>query len=765
MSHPKALVALVCLLLTLVAATPVVAQGGGVLRGRVLIADGAPAAGATVSIDALGLATTTAADGSFAFPSVPTGTWEVIATMLVGTASASVKVTGATTPPVTLTLAPTLPGVAARISVTARADGMLRIADSASEGVVGRIDLETRPLLRVGELVETVPGVIATQHSGGGKANQYFLRGFNLDHGTDFAARVDGVPINMPSHGHGQGYLDLNFLIPEMVDAVRFRKGLVDVRDSDFSAAGAVDFDLRDRLDRSLISFAGGEYGYARALALGSVAVGGGDLIGGLELLHTDGPWTVPGNFRKLNAIARFTRADATGGVRFTALGYDASWDATDQIPLRAVDDSTLNRFDSLDDTTGGTSSRYGLTAEWSHTTSASMTSATAYLTAYDLDLYSNFTYLLEDPRQGDQFRQVDDRWLAGTDVLHERSSRLGDFDLIQRFGLQLRQDWIDNGLFRTAARQRLSTVREDSISALSIGPYADATVYWSPWLRTTAGVRADWYGVDVASDDPRNSGTGNDLLASPKLSIAFGPWASTELYGNFGGGFHSNDARGVTISIDPATGEPVPRVPLLVRGWGWETGVRTQAFPGLNSSIAVFGLDLDSELVYVGDAGGTEAGRPSRRRGIELANFYTPRPWLRFDVDIAFTRARFDDADPADRIPGALERVVAAGVAVDGYKQWSGSLRMRAFGNYPLTEDNTVRSEGSTLVNGRLAYLLPIGFEVGFEVFNLLDENVNDIEYYYASRLAGEPIGGIEDVHFHPAEPRTFRVLASWRR
>ena len=739
---------------------PALAQSAQRVEGTVVTPEGQPVADAIVSIAALGLATNTGDDGSFVLEGVPVGSWEISFGPADGPAlREQIQVTTEETRKTLRLTVPRLPrGVSTTLTVQARADGLVGRVDTASEGIVGQIDLQTRPLLRSGDLVETIPGVIATQHSAGGKANQYFLRGFNLDHGTDFGVRVDSVPVNMPSHGHGQGYLDLNFLIPELVQRLTFSKGFAAARNGDFTAAGAADFALRDRMEKNIIGFTGGEYGYARGLALGSGSLGGGDLLAGVELVHDDGPWEVPGNFRKLNLAVRFSRGGPVRGFRVTALGYDATWDSTDHIPRRAVEAGEISRFGTVDDTTGGASSRYSVTGEWWRAGPDSLIRLNGYLVGYDLDLYSNFTYALENPDRGDQFEQRDDRWIVGAEARYENDGRWGSFDVMNLAGFQLRRDRIDNGLFRTVARDRLSTVRADSISLLAASPHASSTIYWTPWLRSTFGVRGDFYSATVDSDDNRNSGSATKALASPKLSVALGPWASTELYGSFGGGFH-------TITVDPTTGLPADPVPLLVRGWGWELGVRTESLPGLNSSLSVFALDLDSELVFVGDAGGTEASRPSRRRGVELANFYSFRPWLRFDLDLALTHARFDDGDPANRIPGAVESVIAGGVAVDGWKRWSGALRVGHFGEFPLTEDDRVRAEASTLVNGRIAYRFPLGIEVGVEVFNLLDAEASDIQYYYASRLPGEPAAGLEDVHFHPVEPRTFRVLASWRR
>jgi outer membrane receptor protein involved in Fe transport len=276
--------------------------------------------------------------------------------------------------------------------------------------------------------------------------------------------------------------------------------------------------------------------------------------------------------------------------------------------------------------------------------------------------------------------------------------------------------------------------------------------------------MRADFYRVDVESDNPLNSGERSDGLVSPKLSLVVGPWNRTEVYANFGGGFHSNDARGATIAVDPVTGDPAEPVDPLVRAWGLDFGFRTQAARGLHTALTFFRLDVDSELLFIGDGGATEASRPSRRYGIEWANFYEPLDWLKVDLDVAFTRARFHDADPANRIPGAMETVLATGLAVDSESGWSGSLRWRYFGPKPLLEDDSVRSESSSFVTARLAYELPRGVRVGFEVFNLFDQEASDVDYYYESRLPGEPFGGFSDIHFHPLQSRSVRFFIEWR-
>ncbi|MBW8877588.1 MAG: TonB-dependent receptor [Acidobacteria bacterium] len=650
------------------------------------------------------------------------------------------------------------------IQVIDRASDLVGVADSASEGVTGRKELEQRPILRPGELLETVPGVVITQHSGSGKANQYFLRGFNLDHGTDFRVTVDDIPVNMPSHGHGQGYTDLNFLIPELVDTVRYKKGAYYADEGDFSAAGAAEISYVDSLTQGIAAVTPGMDGYRRLSTADSRKYGSGELLGGLEVVHNDGPWVHPDDYRKLNGILRWSRGDAANGFTLTAMGYDGKWSSTDQIPQRAVDEGLVSRFGTIDPSDGGRSYRYSLAADWRQGGGSSLTRASAYVLRYGLNLFSDFTYFLDDPVHGDQFEQLDNRTVTGFQVERQYVSTWGNREVETEMGLQVRNDSINNGLFHTEDRRLLSVTRRDEIEELTGGPYVQARVHWNPWLRTVTGLRADEYYTDVKSDLGVNSGRRNAAILSPKLAVTLGPWNETEYYLNYGYGFHSNDARGATIRVDPKTLEPVEPVTPLVRAKSAEVGVRTSAFKNFQTSVTVFRLDLDSELVFSGDGGTTEASRPSRRAGIEVQNFWRPRPWLSLDLDYAYSRAHFTNFDPVgDHIPGAIGNALSAGISVDDKGPWFGSLRLRYFGPRPLIEDNSVRSKASSLVNLRLGRRFPNGLSVATEIFNLLNNEVSDIDYYYASQLHGEP-EPVTDVHFHPAEKRSVRLALEWR-
>lgn len=658
----------------------------------------------------------------------------------------------------------TRPVVIDPIHVTGRSDDLIGTARTASEGYVGARDLRSRPITREGELLETVPGLVVTQHSGEGKANQYFVRGFNLDHGTDFLTRVEGMPVNMPTHGHGQGWTDLNFLIPELVHHLEYKLGVYHAELGDFGSAGGAEFRLVRTLDRPFASVSTGQNGLARLAAGGSARVGVGDLLLGGEAKAYDGPWEVGQNLRKFSGVARYSWE--RGPSRFSVLGmaYRNRWNATDQVPLRAVKSGLIGRFGQIEPDDGGSSQRYSLSGSWRRTADNSAQEIRLYGIRSDLDLYSNFTYFLDDTR-GDQFQQVDRRTVIGAEAQHTQNlRRLGAAHLLTT-GLQTRTDWIgDVGLYRTHARTRIGTVRQDDVLQTQAGVFLEANSRWSGRFRSVVGVRADGYRFDVDSDRPGNSGTRTAGIISPKGSLVFSPARETELYLSGGYGFHSNDARGTTIRVDPVTGEPAKRVDPLVRSRGAEVGLRASPVRGLRSTMTLWALTLDSELLFVGDAGATEPSTTSNRRGVTWANFYRPVPELSIDADVSFARARLGDvAADENRIPGALEQVFAGGIAWAPARGPFGALRLRHFGSYPLIEDNRVRADPATLLNASLGYLLPSGVRLEATVLNLLDSEAADIQYYYASRLPGEAAEGVEDVHFHPVEPRQLRVSLHW--
>lgn len=632
--------------------------------------------------------------------------------------------------------------------------------DAASQGAITKEVIEKRPLLRPGEVLETVPGVIVTQHSGDGKANQFFARGYNLDHGTDFATWVAGMPVNMPSHAHGQGYTDLNFMIPELVSRVVYNKGPYFAEDGDFSSVGSARIHYAEQLVRNLASLTGGQYGYGRVLLAGSPEAGQGRIVYGLEYQHNDGPWEIPNRFAKWNAVLRYAQGTQANGYNVTAMANNAHWFATDQVPLRAVTQGLIGRFGTLDPTNGGTSSRYSLSGEWRQSEGHIQRAANVFMIRSALSLVSNFTYALDNPVNGDQFEQSERRLVIGGAASQTWDLKWGGLAVSNTLGVQARRDRLGPvSLYATQDKLRLGVVREDRVTVASIAPYGSNTIVWNPWLRSIAGLRMDNQWFDVTSNTAANSGKSSASLLSPKLTLAFGPWQHTEYFLNAGRGFHSNDARGTTISIDPKSGAPSQRVTPLARTTGYEFGVRSQPLKGLTASAALWRLKQDSELVFVGDAGATEPSRPSARRGLELLTQYVAAPWLTLDASYAVTQARFSDVDAAgNHIPGAPARVASGGVTVENANGWFGALRWRYFGARPLIEDNSVRSRSTSLVNARVGYAFSRATRLQLDVFNVFDRKASDIDYYYASQLRGEA-APVADIHFHPVERRSLRL------
>lgn len=646
------------------------------------------------------------------------------------------------------------------IEVRANTTGLLGVANSANEGTVLKKQLDQRVIYRPGELLETVPGLIVTQHSGEGKANQYFLRGFNLDHGTDLRITVDNMLVNQRSHGHGQGWADTNFVIPELVGSVQYQKGPYYADQGDFSSAGAVQMQYLNKLPVGIASLGYGDQGFTRGVLAKSREKGGGDVLFALELMRKNGPWINKERFKKFNTVLRYSQSTGKTKFNVTAMGYGGRWNATDHIPQRAVDSGLLSRLDTIDPTDGGESHRFSLSSALEHHSRFGVTRANLYTLHSNLSLFSNFTYFLDDPVNGDQFSQIDKRFQSAFNLGHTWVNNFAGIPFESTAGVQFQNDVIDNGLLSTKARRTLSVTRKDHIVQNSVALYYQNSVQWLEKLRTVAGVRSDFYWFDVNSNLDVNTGNAYDSLTNPKLSVIAGPWFETELYFNYGSSFHSNDARGTTTRIDPRTGQPIDRVHPLVRSTGYETGLRTAIFPGLQASLAFFHLNIDSELLFVGDAGTTEASRPSKREGVEVSVFYKPLDWLILDLDYAITRARFSDFDPAGSyIPQAIRDVGKAAVSFDNIGRFFGGLQFRYFGKRALIENNSVQSKPTITLNGQLGYKIGKKIQVLVQAFNILNSHDHAIDYFYTSRLPGESAQGIDDKHFHPIETRALRA------
>jgi hypothetical protein len=681
--------------------------------------------------------------------------------------------------------------------VMGRQDSMLGVAASAGQGVTGAAQLADRPILRSGEILETVPGVIITQHAGGGKANQYFLRGFNLDHGTDFAVFLDDMPLNLPSHAHGEGYSDMNVVIPEFVQRVNYEKGPYYADVGDFGSAGSAHLDFYKTLPQDFVTLEGGMYGYERGVFGVSQKVGAGEILYGGEAYHDDGPWVNPDDYRKFNGILTYSQGDDANGFSVTARGYYGVWNSSDQIPASF---GSTNFFGAINPTDGGNSQRYSLQAEWHRADAHSETKITAYVFYYDLDLFSDFTYFLTDTTLGDQFEQQDQREVAGIDARHTLLNQWFGHDVENTFGLQIRNDWINNGLYQTENRVRVNKTDTDAadqpgglfangltstmlpyntdvnrLTDTQAGFYVENKIQWAEKFRSVAALRGDLdYFDDTSLSTPANSGTASTFLPSPKLSLIFGPWDKTEFYLQGGYSFHSNDGRGATQTLEPISADnpnpntPSTKIPALIQTRGAEIGVRTLVIPKLQSTFSLWYLHSDSELMQDGDTGGTSASQqPSDRYGVEWGNYYALTRHLAFDLDAADSIARFtsvdaDDAAPGspggDHVPEAVGLVISSGLTLHDFHGFSSSLRLRYFGPRDLTSDGLYKSSKTILLNAEAGYQINKTWRISAEFLNLLDRHDHDIDYAYESRVTPAAAAMFQEV-YHPVEPFQVRV------
>ena len=660
-------------------------------------------------------------------------------------------------------------------------------SDAASQGTVRGERLTDLPLLRPGEVLETVPGLVVTQHSGDGKANQYFLRGYNLDHGTDFATFVDGVPVNMPTNAHGQGYTDLNFLIPELVEKIDYRKGPYFAEDGDFSSAGSARIKYVDNLDHGILNLTAGDNDYRRMVLAGSTPLSrltsgadtgttGPRVLGALELEEDNGPWKTPEGVRKFNGLLRLSDGTYSKGWSADAVGYASHWTSTDQVPLALIENGTLCRFCALDPTDGGRSARAIVSGEWHEHDADGYMNVSAYAEHYNLKLWSNFTYFELRPATGDQFEQQESRNFVGAQIVKGWDHPLFGKDSVTEVGLQIRHDHIDVGLFNSEARVAFQTVSNDHVDETEIGAYVQNTTPWTPWFRTLVGLRGD--NVDMrmrAVQIPDNSGSGSGNRLSPKVSLIFGPWEETEFFANAGRGFHSNDARGVIDKIDStsvAAGDPMPSspVPALVASKGAELGLRSEIIPGLQTSLAFWRLDSDSELVYSADSavGSTQANGASKRHGIELNNHLVLNRWLLIDADMAWTHARYADAnangETGDYIANAVSRVGLFGVTLHQLGPWSAGLITRFIGAYPLSQDGTLTTPSAIVSNLLVKRALTPRVTLQLDVLNLFDRKFYDIAYEQDYRVSPTAPVVPTGETVHPGEPREFRVSLNFK-
>ena len=673
------------------------------------------------------------------------------------------------------------PATLATIVVTEPSYQGIGISDSASAGVISGEEINALPLLRPADVLENIPGMVVTQHSGDGKANQYYLRGFNLDHGTDFATTVQGVPVNMPTNAHGQGYTDINYLIPELIDRVDFRKGPYFAQNSDFSSAGSADFYYKSRLDQNIANLTLGQYGYQRALFAGSTNLGpdadgnsnaawqGPVLLGAFEAQRADGPWTNPEGLQKTNALLRLTNGTQASGWSLDAAYYSANWNATDQVPVALIESGQINRFGAIDPTDGGNTERIILGGEWHRQDAEGYVRANAFFQHYALNLWSNFTYFLDRPDTGDQFQQSENRNFAGGTLARGWNHKLFGNDSTTEAGFQIRYDMIRVGLTDTQARVPILSVTDDQVNQSLTSAYVQNTTRWLPWMRTVLGARLDYITMNSTSYAlPENSGNAAAAHVSPKFSLILGPWERTEYFFNYGGGFHSNDARGVIYTVDPTTGAPAAQVPALVATTGMEVGLRTEIVDDVKTTLAFWSLDSGSELVFSADSGTTTPNDASKRYGVEWSSEINLNRWVRINADFAWTQARYTspnaNGDVGNLIPNAVSQVGQLTATLQNLGPWSAGAQLRYIGAYPLTQDGSLTAPSSTILNLRAQYDFGPNVSLALDALNVLNRQYYDIAYaqdYRVSPTSPVVLGGVTA---HPGEPRQFRLTLMLR-
>jgi outer membrane receptor protein involved in Fe transport len=628
---------------------------------------------------------------------------------------------------------------------------------AATEQTRWQKDLELRPSNTPSDVMRLTPGLIIGQHHGGGKADQMLFRGFDSDHGTDFAVFIDGIPVNMVSHAHGQGYADLHWLIPETIERVEIYKGPYFVQLGDFATSGAMNIVTKKRDKDSTLTLGGGSYNTQRYVGVLSPPEGTmlSPYIAG-EVYHNDGPFKNPNDYIRYNILAKFGLwSTANSNLGFLGTFFKTGWNASGEIPARAVRSGEIGRFGSFDPSEGGKSERQNLSLIYNYADANQAFNAQTWVSWYKLQLWSNFTLFLNDPVNGDGIEQNDKRFLAGNNINYRRNYNLWGLPMESFIGFQSRFDHIRVGLFNQTDRRRRETVKNNNIQQTNLGWFAQQEVRPTSWLRTQIGARIDnfWYDVDqIGTVTEPISGEGSATLVNPKLNFIFTPFndnnfaKGTNLFLNFGGGYHSNDAR---VFVQ----DPEKKIP---RFWGGELGFKSRFFDRLDATLSYWRSYLASELVFVGDEGTFEPAGASRRHGIESEFRYDILPWLSYDLDLSYTWAKFLNGD---KVPLAPRFLAFTGITARHDSGIQARLQMRHIGRRYGTEDGSILTPTSTIFDLLLKYVWQ-RYELFVQFQNLANKKWRSAEHVFESRLQSEPPGvGTLDSHFTPGDPFTAKA------
>ncbi|MFK8164653.1 MAG: TonB-dependent receptor [Lewinella sp.] len=626
--------------------------------------------------------------------------------------------------------------------------------NNRQNNIISAIDVEIDPVRSSQEILRKVPGLFIGQHAGGGKAEQIFLRGFDIDHGTDIAISVDGMPVNMVSHAHGQGYADMHFVIPETIEKIDFGKGPYFADKGNFNTAGYVDFRTKDRLESSQFSLQTGSFNTYRALGMFNlIDTADRHAYIAAEYLSTDGPFESSQNFYRNNFMGKYSQR-LGNGTNFSVMAshFSSEWDASGQVPQRAIDDGTITRFGAIDDTEGGNTSRTNLSLELSHVMEDnSFVKSNFYYSLYDFELFSNFTFFLEDPVNGDQIRQFEDRQMFGFESSWNKVAYLGPNEVLFRVGTGLRADRVeDNELSRTKNRnETLEFLQIGDVDEKNAYLFADAEIDAGDFV-IRPGLRYDYftYNYEDQLDSlyrPQNQDRG---IIAPKLSVIYNATNNIQLFAKAGVGFHSNDTRVVLEQNDRK---------ILPAAFGFDLGSVFKPARRMVANIALWTLELQQEFVYVGDAGIVEPSGRSRRYGVDIGLRYQVKDWLFANIDgnYAYGRA-LEESEGEDRIPLAPVYTAVGGLnAISG--NFKGGLQFRYIADRPANEDNSIVAEGYTVVDLNANYDFK-PFSIGFNIENLFDVDWNETQFATESRLRNE-LTSVEEIHFTPGTPFLLRA------